>query len=67
MEETKEDEDCLFKNKDMIREAESAKDKYFALKAKPKPKKEDKKKDKDDTKEDVSSDELWFVYINILS
>lgn len=37
MEQTSIDEDCTFQNKDMIREAESAKDKYFALKAKPKP------------------------------
>lgn len=48
MQQTNIDEDCLFRNKDMMKQAENAKDKYFALKAKPKPKKEDKKKDKED-------------------
>lgn len=36
--------DPIFENKDMIREAETAKDKYFALKAKPKPTKKEEKK-----------------------
>jgi hypothetical protein len=41
MEETDINKDTTYENKDMIREAETAKDKYFALKAKVKPAKKD--------------------------
>ncbi len=44
MEETELNKDCVYENKDMIKEAERAKDKYFALKAKPKPAKKEEKK-----------------------
>lgn len=40
-------EDSTYRNKDMIKLAEEAKDKYFVLKTKPKPKKTQKKKEKE--------------------
>lgn len=44
MEETELNKDTTFENKDMIKAAETAKDKYFSLKAKPKPAKKEEKK-----------------------
>jgi hypothetical protein len=41
MEETEINKDTTYENKDMIREAETAKEKYFVLKAKIKPSKKD--------------------------
>ncbi len=73
MEETKINEDATYQNKDMIKEAELAKDKYFALKAKTKPAKKEEKKSEEKSEEykseetsekdeDVNEDELWFKY-----
>ena len=43
LEETPLNKDSVFYNKDMIKEADMAKDQYFALKSKPKPKESKKK------------------------
>ena len=44
-------EDAIYRNKDMLKFADFVKDKYFALKAIPKPKKEEKSKDEKEEKE----------------
>lgn len=49
LEESPINEDSIYRNKDMLKEADLAKDKYFVLKGKAKPKgwKEEKKEEKE--------------------